>query len=108
MPQRTFPVQPKLAAPKARFVLDIGCNDGTLLGSYNVSGSTGLALILLKIWQSFRGKWRIKFSLDFLMPTVFWQTLNCRNFASKWSPIAMFYDLEDPNRLVSIPADHAS
>lgn len=80
-------------------VLDIGCNDGTLLKSYPVQGLTCVGID--PIAEAFRGTYPEGFKVH----TGFF---NARSFlalspnqkAKTVTSIAMFYDLEDPGAFV--------
>jgi SAM-dependent methyltransferase len=83
-------------------VLDIGCNDGTLLGSYTVPGlytigfdpAQNLAVLSRKIAN--------KVLIGFFDADRFLTDPDLQGFRPKAvTSIAMFYDLEDPNKFVS-------
>jgi NDP-4-keto-2,6-dideoxyhexose 3-C-methyltransferase len=81
-------------------VLDIGCNDGTLLRSY---GAKGLILVGFEpaenlIQDARKGTDRI-FN-DFFSEKVFKQEFDDKK-AKIVTSVAMFYDLEDPNSFVA-------
>jgi NDP-4-keto-2,6-dideoxyhexose 3-C-methyltransferase len=83
-------------------VLDIGCNDGTLLGSYEVPGlyrigfdpAQNLAVFSRKVADTVLVGF---FDADRFLADPELQKLRPKAVTS----IAMFYDLEDPNKFVS-------
>ncbi len=80
-------------------VLDIGCNDGTLLRSYSVPG---LSLVgfepAVNLVEEARRDTSWIFN-DFFSSQVFRQKFN-QGKARIITSVAMFYDLEDPNSFV--------
>lgn len=78
-------------------VLDIGCNDGTLLNSYD--GFSGLR-IGIDPAENIRGEMEsFKRIVDFFNAPLFLEASGKK--AKVITSIAMFYDLPDPNRFVS-------
>lgn len=96
----TEKVEQILPLRRRDIVLDIGCNDGTLLESYRVSGlvragfepSTNLVRLTRKKAH--------KVFNDFFNYEAFHKAFP-RKKAMAITSIAMFYDLEDPNRFVA-------
>jgi NDP-4-keto-2,6-dideoxyhexose 3-C-methyltransferase len=86
----------------AESVLDIGCNDGTLLGSYKTPGiykigfdpATNLAVFSRKVANYVVN--------GFFDAEAFFKDTELANRRPKIvTSIAMFYDLEDPNKFVA-------
>ncbi len=77
-------------------VLDIGCNDGTLLRAYSVSGIRRVGFEPAENLQSDASR-----GIDRVIPDFF----SARSVAGEKfrviTSIAMFYDLEDPNAFVA-------
>ena len=90
----------KLPLRKGDLVLDIGCNDGTLLRSYGVQGLGLVGFDPAKnlIPEAMVGTTKI--INDYFNYEAFAQNYPRRK-AKVITSIAMFYDLEDPNRFVS-------
>jgi SAM-dependent methyltransferase len=83
-------------------VLDIGCNDGTLLGSYTVPGLYRIGFDPAQNLAVFSRKIADKVLVGFFDAATFSADPELRNFRPKVvTSIAMFYDLEDPNKFVS-------
>ncbi len=80
-------------------VLDIGCNDGTLLASYRTGGITKVGIDPSNVAEHAR-KIADKLVIDFFTAEVFQREMGEKR-AKVITSIAMFYDLEDPNRFVS-------
>lgn len=80
-------------------VLDIGCNDGTLLGSYTTKRIKRIGIDPAKNIVTKTKKYDIKIVNDFFSSSVFFKV--SRKRAKIITSIAMFYDLEDPNKFVS-------
>jgi NDP-4-keto-2,6-dideoxyhexose 3-C-methyltransferase len=87
---------------KSDAVLDIGCNDGTLLSSYQTMGiykigfdpAANLAILSRKVADQVIS--------DFFSAEAFLGRPNLQHLRPKIvTSIAMFYDLEDPNKFVS-------
>ena len=81
-------------------VVDIGCNDGTLLMSYGVSGL--LRIGIDPIAEMFRND----YSSDLCVHSGFFDAKKYRDTSGRRTAravtsIAMFYDLEDPGALVA-------
>lgn len=85
-------------------VLDIGCNDGTLLRSYSKPGIRLIGIDAAKkignqpINRYFEGT-SIKLVRDYFSTSSFMKA-NPKGLAKVITSIAMFYDLEDPNSFV--------
>ncbi len=85
---------------KGDIALDIGCNDGTLLRSYQTSGLvlSGFEPAVNLIPEARVGTQEI--INDFFSATSFREALGAAK-AKVITAIAMFYDLEDPNSFLS-------
>lgn len=83
-------------------VLDIGCNDGTLLGSYNVPGLYKIGFDPAQNLAVFSRKIADRVLVGFFDADGFLADPNLQKFRPKAiTSIAMFYDLENPNKFVS-------
>jgi SAM-dependent methyltransferase len=83
-------------------VLDIGCNDGTLLNSYTVPGLYKIGFDPAENLAVFSRKVGDKILVGFFNSDTFLADPELRNRRPKVvTSIAMFYDLEDPNKFVS-------
>ena len=83
-------------------VLDIGCNDGTLLGSYAVPGLYKIGFDPAQNLAAFSRKVANKVLIGFFNADGFLADPDLQNLRPKVvTSIAMFYDLEDPNKFVS-------
>jgi NDP-4-keto-2,6-dideoxyhexose 3-C-methyltransferase len=83
-------------------VLDIGCNDGTLLGSYTVPGLYKIGFDPAQNLAAFSRKIANKVLVGFFDADGFLADPDLQNLRPKAvTSIAMFYDLEDPNKFVS-------
>jgi len=80
-------------------VLDIGCNDGTLLSSYRTGGIVKVGIDPSNVAEQARGVVD-KLVNDFFTAEVYLKEMGDQH-AKIVTSIAMFYDLEDPNRFVS-------
>ncbi len=80
-------------------VLDIGCNDGTLLASYRTGGIIKVGIDPSNVAQDAR-KVADKVMIDFFSADIYAKAMGSKR-AKVVTSIAMFYDLEDPNRFVS-------
>lgn len=80
-------------------VLDIGCNDGTLLSSYRTGDITKVGIDPSNVAQQARNVVD-KLVNDFFTAEVFQRELGDQR-AKIVTSIAMFYDLDDPNQFVS-------
>ena len=80
-------------------VLDIGCNDGTLLASYRTGGIVKVGIDPSNVAELAR-KIADKLVIDFFTAEAFQREMGEQR-AKIITSIAMFYDLEDPNRFVS-------
>jgi SAM-dependent methyltransferase len=80
-------------------VLDIGCNDGTLLASYKTGGVCKVGIDPSNVAEYSR-KIADKLIIDFFSAEVYGREMGERR-AKVVTSIAMFYDLEDPNKFVS-------
>jgi SAM-dependent methyltransferase len=83
-------------------VLDIGCNDGTLLAAYKTGGAYKVGIDPSNVAESAR-KIADKLVIDFFSAEAFQRAMGDNNErrAKIVTSIAMFYDLEDPNKFVS-------
>jgi SAM-dependent methyltransferase len=83
-------------------VLDIGCNDGTLLASYETRGIYKIGFDPAKNISSYSSKVTDKLVVDFFNSTVWERDPELSKRRPKIiTSIAMFYDLEDPNSFVN-------
>ena len=83
-------------------VLDIGCNDGTLLGSYAVPGLYKIGFDPAQNLAAFSRNVANKVLIGFFNADGFLADPDLQNLRPKVvTSIAMFYDLEDPNKFVS-------
>ena len=91
----------KMAKPKhGDIVIDIGCNDGTLLKSYNPIGLIRVGYDpITKFGLDFNGT-DIKFVNGYFNSKTYKKTFG-DNKAKIITAISMFYDLEEPNEFVS-------
>lgn len=80
-------------------VLDIGCNDGTLLSSYKNNGIRRIGIDPAKnLIELARRYTNIETINDFFSSNAFFKASKAK--AKIITSIAMFYDLEDPNKFV--------
>lgn len=83
-------------------VLDIGCNDGTLLASYRTSGITRVGFDPAKNLAVHSKKVADVVVPDFFAAETYRREPSLMHVRPKIvTSIAMFYDLEDPNQFVS-------
>jgi SAM-dependent methyltransferase len=83
-------------------VLDIGCNDGTLLGYYTVPGLYKIGFDPAQNLAVFSRKIADKVLIGFFDADRFLADPDLQKFRPRSvTSIAMFYDLEDPNKFVS-------
>jgi len=83
-------------------VLDIGCNDGTLLGSYAVPGIYKIGFDPAQNLAAFSREVADKVIVGFFEADRFLAEADLRDIRPKVvTSIAMFYDLEDPQKFVS-------
>jgi SAM-dependent methyltransferase len=83
-------------------VLDIGCNDGTLLASYKTQGIFRIGFDPAENLAVLSRKVADKVINDFFGSNAFHRDPDLKNRRPKIvTSIAMFYDLEDPNKFVS-------
>ena len=83
-------------------VLDIGCNDGTLLGSYTVPELYRIGFDPARNLAVFSQKVADKVVVGFFDADRFLAEPELRNLRPKVvTSIAMFYDLEDPQKFVA-------
>jgi NDP-4-keto-2,6-dideoxyhexose 3-C-methyltransferase len=83
-------------------VLDIGCNDGTLLGSYKTPGLYKVGFDPAENLAVFSRKIADRVLNTFFAAEAFAQDVEVvRQRPKIVTSIAMFYDLEDPNKFVS-------
>jgi SAM-dependent methyltransferase len=84
---------------EAELVLDIGCNDGTLLAAYRTGGIVRLGIDPSDVAENAR-KVADKLVVDFFSQESFRSVAGDAR-AKIITSIAMFYDLPDPNRFVA-------
>ncbi len=83
-------------------VLDIGCNDGTLLGSYNVPGVYKIGFDPAQNLAVLSRKKANKVLVGFFDADAFFADPDLQKLRPKIvTSIAMFYDLEDPHKFVA-------
>ena len=83
-------------------VLDIGCNDGTLLGSYRTEGIYKIGFDPAENLAVYSRKVADKIHAGFFEAETFFGVPELKNRRPKIvTSIAMFYDLEDPKKFVS-------
>jgi len=83
-------------------VLDVGCNDGTLLASYKTRGIFRIGFDPAENLAVFSRKVADKIVNGFFESAAFREDSDLRGRRPRIvTSIAMFYDLEDPNRFVS-------
>lgn len=83
-------------------VLDIGCNDGTLLASYRTGGIYKIGFDPAENLAVMSRKAADKIVMDFFGAEAFSRDAELRGRRPKVvTSIAMFYDLEDPGRFVA-------
>jgi len=83
-------------------VVDIGCNDGTLLASYKTGGIRKIGFDPAENLAVFSRKIADKLVVGYFGAEAFRADADLRGSRPKIvTSIAMFYDLEDPNKFVS-------
>jgi len=83
-------------------VLDIGCNDGTLLGSYKTGGIFKIGFDPAENMFQYSQKIANKVVVGFFNKKNFYETPELKGKKPKIiTSIAMFYDLENPKEFVS-------
>lgn len=83
-------------------VLDIGCNDGTLLASYKTGGVWKIGFDPAQNLAPLSRQLADKVVVDFFEADAFKHDPDLRSHCPKIiTSIAMFYDLEDPKKFVS-------
>lgn len=83
-------------------VLDIGCNDGTLLASYETGGIYKIGFDPAENLSTHSSKFTDKLVIDFFNSAVWERDPELSGYRPKIiTSIAMFYDLEDPNSFVA-------
>jgi SAM-dependent methyltransferase len=83
-------------------VADIGCNDGTLLASYRTGGIRKIGFDPARNLAEFSRKIADKLVVGFFDRETFQEDADLAGCRPKIvTSIAMFYDLEDPNRFVA-------
>jgi NDP-4-keto-2,6-dideoxyhexose 3-C-methyltransferase len=83
-------------------VLDIGCNDGTLLGSYTIPGLYTIGFDPAQNLAVFSREIADNVLVGFFDADRFLADPDLQKFRPKViTSIAMFYDLDDPNKFVS-------
>ena len=91
----------KMAKPRdGDIIIDIGCNDGTLLKSYNTTGLIRVGYDpIMKFGLDFKGT-DIKFVNDYFNIKTYKKSFGDKK-VKIITAISMFYDLEEPNKFVS-------
>jgi NDP-4-keto-2,6-dideoxyhexose 3-C-methyltransferase len=83
-------------------VLDIGCNDGTLLAAYQTPGIYKMGFDPAENLAAFSGKLADRVVTSFFEAEAFGRDPDLsRHRPNIVTSIAMFYDLEDPNKFVA-------
>lgn len=83
-------------------VLDVGCNDGTLLASYQTEGIYRVGFDPAENLAPLSRKVADKVIVDFFESEPFCRDPDLKDHRPKVvTTIAMFYDLEDPNKFIS-------
>jgi len=83
-------------------VLDIGCNDGTLISSYKTGGIFKIGFDPAQNMAQYSKKVANKVIVDFFNSETFFRDQELKERRPKVvTSIAMFYDLEDPKKFVS-------
>jgi len=83
-------------------VLDIGCNDGTLLGSFRTTGIYKIGIDPAENITQEAKSFADMIITDFFSAELFKNTQEIKDLQPKIiTSIAMFYDLEDPKQFVS-------
>ena len=83
-------------------VLDVGCNDGTLLASYETQGIFKIGFDPAENLAVFSRKVADKVIIGFFKSEIFGREVDLTNRQPKIvTSIAMFYDLPDPNSFVA-------
>ena len=95
----TQSIRPLLLLKPDDRVLDIGCNDGTLLRSYGVDGLQLYGIDPAKNLVPYSSKGTTKIINDYFSAEAIGKNLPGTKFKAITS-IAMFYDLDDPNKFV--------
>ncbi len=90
----------RIALKKGDLVIDIGCNDGTLLRSYTKKGIQLVGFDPAKNLVPEAKVGTTKIINDYFNHAAFEKNFN-RKKAKVITSIAMFYDLDDPNKFVS-------
>ncbi len=93
-------VQERCPLTAGDMVLDVGCNDGTLLKSYSVGGLRRVGI------DAIAGKFRDDYPADILLHESFFSAADYRALcgddkAKVITSITMFYDLESPDDFVA-------
>jgi NDP-4-keto-2,6-dideoxyhexose 3-C-methyltransferase len=87
---------------KGDSVLDVGCNDGTLLASFKTNGIYRIGFDPAENLAAFSRKVADKQVTGFFESEAFYRDPELSSTRPKVvTTIAMFYDLEDPNRFVA-------
>lgn len=87
---------------KGEAVLDIGCNDGTLLAAYKTGGISRIGFDPARNLAIYSKKVADQVIVDYFGADAYLQNQDLKSRHPKIiTSIAMFYDLEDPNRFVS-------
>ncbi len=81
-------------------VVDIGCNDGTLLESYAAAGIDKVGIDPARNIAKIKTDWPFTRVVDFFSADAF-KSVRPNKKAKIITSIAMFYDLEDPNSFVA-------
>lgn len=92
-------IKHKVNLTKGDVILDIGCNDGTLLRSYGVEGAQLIGFDPAKNMRPFAIEGTTKIFTDFFKADTYFSALGTQK-AKTVTTIAMFYDLDDPNTFV--------
>ena len=96
----TSSAQKHVKLVRGDIAVDIGANDGTLLRSYNIEGLLTVGFEPASNLIKFTQEGTYKVINDFFNAPSFREHFN-NSQAKVITSIAMFYDLEDPNKFVS-------
>jgi NDP-4-keto-2,6-dideoxyhexose 3-C-methyltransferase len=98
----TSKIESRIHLQEGDSVVDVGCNDGTLLASYRTNGIRKIGFDPAENLEAFSRKVADKVVAGFFEAEAFHRDPELRGNRPKVvTSIAMFYDLEEPNRFVA-------